>query len=40
MSDIKLFRIGSGTVTELAGATDTVEKSVQVLTCPPEVPSL
>lgn len=31
MSDIKLFRIGSGTVTELAGTTDTVEKSVQVL---------
>jgi predicted transport protein len=31
MSDIKLFRIGSGSVTELAGATDTVERSVQVL---------
>ncbi|MFN9092423.1 MAG: DUF5655 domain-containing protein [Alphaproteobacteria bacterium] len=31
MSDIKLFRIGSGAVTELAGTTDTVEKSVQVL---------
>lgn len=31
MSDIKLFRIASGTVTELAGTTDTVEKSVQIL---------
>ncbi len=31
MSDIKLFRLASGTVTELAGTTDTVEKSVQVL---------
>lgn len=31
MSDIKLFQIVSGTVTELAGTTDTVEKSVQVL---------
>ena len=31
MSDIKLFRITSGAVTELAGTTDTVEKSVQVL---------
>lgn len=31
MSDIKLFRISSGAVTELAGTTDTVEKSVQVL---------
>ena len=31
MSDIKLFRIASGAVTELAGTTDTVEKSVQVL---------
>ena len=30
MSDIKLFRIVSGTITELAGTTDTVEKSVQV----------
>ena len=31
MSDIKLFRIASGAITELAGTTDTVEKSVQVL---------
>jgi predicted transport protein len=29
MSDIKLFRIGAGTVDELVGTTDTVEKSVQ-----------
>lgn len=31
MSDIKLFRIGSDNVTELAVTTDTVEKSVQIL---------
>lgn len=31
MSDIKLFRINGSSVTELAGTTDTVEKSVQVL---------
>lgn len=31
MSDIKLFRIGAGTVDELSGTTDTVEKSVQLL---------
>lgn len=31
MSDIKLFRIASGAVTELVGTTDTVEKSVQIL---------
>jgi predicted transport protein len=31
VSDIKLFQIGAGTVSELAGTTDTVEKSVQVL---------
>ena len=31
MSDIKLFRIGTGAVNELAGTTDTIEKSVQVL---------
>lgn len=31
MSDIKMFRIASGAVAELAGTTDTVEKSVQVL---------
>jgi predicted transport protein len=31
VSDIKLFRIAAGAVTELAGTTDTVEKSVQVL---------
>lgn len=31
MSDIKLFRMASGAVAELAGTTDTVEKSVQVL---------
>lgn len=31
MSDIKLFRIGAGTVSELTGTTDTVEKSVQML---------
>jgi len=29
MSDIKLFRIGSGKVDELTGTTDTIEKSVQ-----------
>ena len=29
MSDIKLFRIGSGPVNELTGTTDTIEKSVQ-----------
>lgn len=29
MSDIKLFRIGAGMVDELAGTTDTIEKSVQ-----------
>lgn len=29
MGDIKLFRIGNGTVNELAGTTDTIEKSVQ-----------
>lgn len=28
VSDIKLFRIAAGAVTELAGTTDTVEKSV------------
>lgn len=28
MSDIKLFRIGTGTVDELTGTTDTIEKSV------------
>lgn len=31
MSDIKLFHVGSGTVEELSGTTDTIEKSVQVL---------
>jgi predicted transport protein len=31
MSDIKLFRIGAGTVDELTGTTDTIEKSVQTL---------
>lgn len=31
MSDYKLFRIGSGTVAEIAGSTDTIEKSVQTL---------
>jgi len=31
MSDIKLFRIGSGQAEELTGTTDTIEKSVQVL---------
>ncbi|UFZ01861.1 DUF5655 domain-containing protein [Bradyrhizobium ontarionense] len=31
MSDIKLFRVGSGKVDELVGTTDTVEKSVQTL---------
>jgi hypothetical protein len=31
MSDIKFFRIGTGTVDELTGATDTIEKSVQTL---------
>lgn len=31
MSDIKLFRINGSSVAELAGTTDTVEKSVQVL---------
>lgn len=31
MSDIKLFRIGQGSVSELTGTTDTVEKSVQTL---------
>jgi predicted transport protein len=31
MSDIKLFRIGQGSVSELAGTTDTIEKSVQTL---------
>jgi predicted transport protein len=31
VSDIKLFRIGVGTVSELTGTTDTVEKSVQLL---------
>jgi hypothetical protein len=29
MSDIKLFRIGAGTVDELTGTTNTIEKSVQ-----------
>jgi predicted transport protein len=29
MSDIKLFRVGSGQVNELTGTTDTIEKSVQ-----------
>jgi len=31
LSDIKLFRIGAGTVSELTGTTDTVEKPVQIL---------
>jgi predicted transport protein len=31
MSDIKLFRIGAGTIDELTGTTDTIEKSVQTL---------
>ena len=31
MSDIKLFRIGNGTIDELAGTTDTIEKSLQTL---------
>lgn len=31
MSDIKLFRISQGGVSELSGATDTIEKSVQML---------
>ena len=31
MSDIKLFRIAQGQVFELAGVTETIEKSVQVL---------
>jgi predicted transport protein len=31
MSDIKLFRIGASKVEELAGTTDTIEKSVQTL---------
>jgi len=31
MSDIKLFRMNSGAITELTGTTDTIEKSVQVL---------
>ncbi|SED41112.1 Predicted transport protein [Rhizobiales bacterium GAS191] len=31
MSDIKLFRIGDGKVDELAGTTDTIEKSVQTM---------
>jgi predicted transport protein len=31
MSDIKLFRIGTGTVDELTGTTDTIEKSVQTM---------
>src|SRR6201996_5445842 len=31
MSDIKLFRVGTGTVSELVGATDTIEKYVQTL---------
>jgi hypothetical protein len=30
MSHIKLFRIGTGTVDELTGTTETIEKSVQV----------
>jgi hypothetical protein len=29
MSDIKLFRIGTGPVDELTGTTDTIEKSVR-----------
>lgn len=31
MSDIKLFRIGQGSVSELSGTTDTIEKSLQTL---------
>lgn len=31
MSDIKLFRVGTGKVEELTGTTDTIEKSVQTL---------
>lgn len=31
MSDIKLFRIGQGIVSELSGTTDTIEKSLQTL---------
>jgi predicted transport protein len=31
MSDIKLFRLGQGGVSELSGTTDTIEKSVQTL---------
>lgn len=31
MSDMKLFRIALGAVTELTGTTDTVEKAVQIL---------
>lgn len=31
MSDIKLFRIGQGHVSELSGTTDTIEKSLQTL---------
>ena len=31
MSDIKLFRIAGGQVSELSGTTDTIEKSVQAL---------
>jgi hypothetical protein len=31
MSDIKLFRIGAGTVDKLIGTPDTIEKSVQTL---------
>jgi predicted transport protein len=31
MSDIKLFRIGAGSIDELTGATDAIEKSLQTL---------
>jgi len=31
MSDIKLFRIGAGSIEELPGATDAIEKSLQTL---------
>ena len=31
MSDIKLFRIANGQINELAGTTDTIEKSIQIL---------
>lgn len=31
MGDIKLFTIANGAVSELAGTTDTIEKSVQTL---------